>query len=92
MYSLTRVVAFINSKAEGSTEKHDEISQEYINVLFGFVNYLISLQSGGNMFITAGIIKVLVSVMEKKNSSQSKVLSFVFNDYLAFFEEYHEML
>lgn len=47
--------------------------QEFVDALFGFVSYIASTQSGGNMIISAGILPVLIQLMTNKRADRLKV-------------------
>ncbi|KAI8817902.1 uncharacterized protein EV422DRAFT_196979 [Fimicolochytrium jonesii] len=66
MFVLRKVITSLDAPVSDYT-------QEYIDALFGFVAYIASTQSGGNMIITAGILPVLVQLM--MNTRQEHIKS-----------------
>ncbi|KAJ3224220.1 hypothetical protein HK099_000081 [Clydaea vesicula] len=67
MYSLQSVTNYMNEE-----NKTKVIPQEYIEALLSFIGYVVTIQSGGAMLLSAGIIVVLVSVMDNRLESQRK--------------------
>ncbi|TPX56315.1 hypothetical protein SpCBS45565_g08434 [Spizellomyces sp. 'palustris'] len=49
--------------------------QEFVEALFGFVTYIASTQSGGNMIISAGVLPVLIQLMGNMRSAQLKSIT-----------------
>ncbi|KAI8912022.1 hypothetical protein DFJ77DRAFT_86217 [Powellomyces hirtus] len=45
---------------------------EFVDALFGFVAYIASTQSGGNMIISAGVLPILIQLMSNTRAEQVK--------------------
>lgn len=51
------------------------IPQPFIEALLSFVTYIASHSSGGNMLVGAGLLPVLIQIMENKSASRLTVVS-----------------
>ncbi|KAJ3152973.1 hypothetical protein HDU86_005428 [Geranomyces michiganensis] len=67
------ILMFILRKAISAMDSDDEeYPLEFVDALFGFVAYIASTQSGGTMIITAGVLPILIELMQNQRPNQLK--------------------
>ncbi|KAJ3019634.1 hypothetical protein HKX48_001941 [Thoreauomyces humboldtii] len=67
------ILMFVLRKVISSLDTDNPIyPQEFIDALFGFVGYIASTQSGGNMIISAGVLPILIQLMTNARPEQMK--------------------
>ncbi|KAF9186277.1 hypothetical protein BGZ51_006019 [Haplosporangium sp. Z 767] len=65
LYMLRKVIS-------GLDAENVVYPQEFLDAIFAFISYIIGSQSGGTMVISAGLVPVLLKMLQNKHSSQLK--------------------
>lgn len=69
------LLALVRTMVVKVADLDSQLPHSFIEALLSFITYLASHASGGNMVVSAGLIPLLVQIVENKNSNRLPVIS-----------------
>lgn len=69
------LMALVRNMVVEVADPNSQLPHSFIEALLSFITYLASSASGGNMVVSAGLIPLLIQVVENKNSNRLPVIS-----------------
>ena len=69
------LLALVRKMVVEVADPNSKLPHSFVEALLSFITYLASHASGGNMVVNAGLIPLLVQIVENKNSNRLPVIS-----------------